>query len=66
MKRKQVLKVPVVDIRDQARAARALVDASGYNADVVAMQSFMSIFHPEVSRDKVRKMVDDVKANRKR
>jgi len=51
---------------ERVRAIRALVDASGYDAEAVAMAGFMAVFHPNVPDSKVRELVRNVREKRRR
>lgn len=49
---------------ERVRAARAIIQGRG--SEVLALQGFMAILHPEVGADRVRELVADLKHQGKR
>jgi hypothetical protein len=50
---------------DRVHAARAMLHST-MGSETMALRAFMDIFHPEVSQDRVRELVNDLKAQGKR
>lgn len=52
---------------ERVRAARAILNASGPigGSECSALRAFMDIFHPEVSQDRVRNIVADLRSQGK-
>lgn len=57
-------KLPGPSQMERVRAARDLINGRG--SEVLALQGFMAIFHPEVPRQRVMEMVYDLKEQGKR
>lgn len=51
---------------ERVRAARALINGRHSDSEALALRGFLAIFHPEMSDDKVRELVRDVRDQRQR
>lgn len=61
-------KLPGPSQIERVRAARCILNARGPigGSEQSALRAFMDIFHPEVSQDRVRVLVNDLRAQGKR